>query len=99
MVYTKVYMPLKTGSKTGLEMNWMQINHNPWTQILKKRRNVRTALNARCAAKTAAVSAGEEGIAGEPVSWVPVLLTGNIWSGRGRCGLTRIDGMSPGKGE
>jgi len=56
-------------------------------------------LNARCAAKTAAVFAGKEDVAGELISWGPVLLTGNIWSGRGKCGLTRIDGMSPGGGK
>jgi len=58
---------------------------------LKKRRSARTALNARCAVKIAAAFAGKEGMAGGRVSWDPVLLTGNIWSGRGKCGLARIE--------
>jgi len=45
-------------------------------------------LNAGCVVKTAAAFAKKGGMAGERVNWGPVLLTGNIWSGRGRCGVT-----------
>jgi len=44
-------------------------------------------LNARYAAKTVAVFAGKEGMAGRAVSSGLALLTGNIWSGRGSCGF------------
>jgi len=50
----------------------------------KKRRNVRIALNARCAARAAAVSAVKVCIEKVHANWVQVLHMVNIWNGKGK---------------
>jgi len=51
-------------------------------------RSARTALNARCAAKTAAAFAGKEGMAGKRFSWGPALLDGEYLEWKRKMRLT-----------